>query len=77
MEPIQANTHSFIVKIWVTESTPENSLVTWQGQITHVPSGERRYFTDFGELRAFMTVYLQQLGVKPTWQDHLRQWWRG
>jgi hypothetical protein len=80
MESIEPNTHSFIVKIWLVELRGEGERTTWRGQITHVPSGQRHYFTDLDEITTCVTPYLDQWGVKPTWLGRTRQWlrrWRG
>jgi hypothetical protein len=65
MDLIEFNTHSFIVKIWLEETTEEAGQATWRGHITHVPSGERRYVQDLGDIAAFIAPYLERMGVKP------------
>ena len=42
VETSEANTHSFIVKIWLEVTAEETRPAVWCGQITHGPSGERR-----------------------------------
>ena len=70
MTSIQPNTHSFIVKVWVDDAGQA------QGRITHVPSGQVRHFVNVGEIATFVTPYLQQLGMKPTWSWKIRHWRR-
>jgi hypothetical protein len=38
--------HSFIVRIWLEESTAEAPQPSWRGSITHVLSGRRQFFVD-------------------------------
>jgi hypothetical protein len=71
---IQPNTHSFVVKIWSEETGAAPHRIVWRGQITHVPTGERRSFSDLAEIQVFVAPYLQQLGVKPVWWWRVRQW---
>ena len=35
----------------------------WRGSVTHVPSGEKRYFDAFAHLVEHMERYLEMLGV--------------
>lgn len=58
-----STSQSFIVKIWIEETAAEAGRVLWRGHITHVPSGDRCYFQDFGAMLAFMKTRLQWLGV--------------
>ncbi len=60
---LELNTHSFIVKIWLEETSEETGRATWRGYITHVPSGERRYFQDLKTASAFIVDYLEQMDV--------------
>lgn len=57
-------THSFIVKIWLEEVAEGARQAVWRGHITHVPSGERRYLKDLGDISDFIMSYLQEMGVK-------------
>jgi hypothetical protein len=64
LDQFEANTHPFVVKIWLEETAKEAGQATWRGHITHVPSGERRYLRDLGEIEAFITPYLERMGVR-------------
>jgi len=64
MDPLESNIHSFIIKIWLEETAEEAGRVTWRGHITHVPGGERRYLQDLDKVAAFITPYLEEMGVK-------------
>ncbi|MCI0391849.1 MAG: hypothetical protein MOB07_24165 [Acidobacteria bacterium] len=55
---------SFIIRFWVDESSQENAPARWRGQITHVPSGEKRYLQNFEEILNFIAPYLEALGVE-------------
>jgi hypothetical protein len=85
MDAFEANNHSFIVKIWLEESADEDGKAVWQGHITHVFTGERRYFMNLDEISAFITPYLTRMGVKlgdtwnwklTRWRHRLQSWWR-
>jgi hypothetical protein len=51
----QPNSHSFIVRMWVNDSTQGAEHPDWRGYVTHVPSGDRRYFKTLEEL----CIYIQ------------------
>lgn len=77
---VEFNTHSFIVKIWLEETAEETNKPIWRGHITHVPSGKRNYFQDLNGIIAFVTPFLERLGVRLgiIWQirDRLTVWVR-
>lgn len=64
MESIEASTQSFVIKVWLEETAVKGTRARWRGHITHVPSGERRYVEDFGQIRDFMAPYLESMGVR-------------
>ena len=74
MESIESDSHSFVVKIWLVELSDADGRITWRGQVTHVPSGQRTYFTDLDELTTCLSSYLKQWGVKPPWFKAVRRW---
>jgi hypothetical protein len=57
--------YSFVVKIWQEESTTEAGAPRWRGRITHVPSGEKRYFEDLQTIVEFIQSYLGSMGNSP------------
>jgi hypothetical protein len=65
MELPELHTHSFVVKIWLEEAAADGHGAAWRGHVTHVPSGERRYFEALTEMADFVMPYLQEMGVKP------------
>jgi hypothetical protein len=71
MDEPEATSHSFIVRVWLEETAEEAGRAIWRGSITHVPSGQRKYLQELGELVAFIQVYLQTMGV-----DDDRRWYR-
>jgi hypothetical protein len=81
---IEANTHVFIIKLWLEERDPLGTWAIWRGHITHVPSGGRRYFDDLALLETIIAPYLEALGIRHT-PDHtsrfirecLRRLWGG
>jgi hypothetical protein len=70
MDQFEANTHSFIVKIWREEVSSDTSQAAWRGHITHVPGGERRYLRSLDDLSTIIIPYIEEMGVK------LSLWWR-
>ena len=73
VEASEANIHPFIVKIWLEETIEEARQATWRGQITHVPSGKRRAFSDLSDITAFIVPYLESMGVKPGFWQQIKQ----
>jgi hypothetical protein len=58
MDLTESQVHSFIVKLWLDSVAAEADRAAWHGHVTHVPDGERRYFTDLDEIRLFIEPYL-------------------
>jgi hypothetical protein len=58
MDLTESQVHSFIVKLWLDSVADEADRAVWHGHVTHVPGGERRYFTDLDEIRLFIEPYL-------------------
>jgi hypothetical protein len=52
---------SFLIKIWLEETTDEEGEVLWRGRITHVPGGERRFFDNLNDIARFIKPYLGEL----------------
>ncbi len=59
MDQFEAQTHSFIIKLWLEETDEESGGPVWRGHVTHVPSGERRYLQDLNGILAFVAPYLE------------------
>ena len=64
MDDLEITTLSFVLRIWIEETSAETDEVTWRGHITHVPSRMRRYVQDFGGINSFVGQYLKQVGVQ-------------
>ena len=73
MDLSESKVHSFIVKLWLEGET--NPLV-WHGQITHVPSGARRYFKKLSEITDFISDYLEDSGGEPPLKSRMKDWLR-
>ena len=68
------NTHSFIVKIWIDRTPGAEQAAAWRGHITHVPSGQRRYLKELGEIERFILPYLQVLGIEMGPLQRAKRW---
>lgn len=66
--------HSFIIKLWLEQTSEEDGPVTWHGYITHVPSGRRRYLKDLDGIKAFVTPYFEAVGVKDGMRHRVKRW---
>ncbi len=65
MDPIESGSHSFIVRIWIEETAEEAGTAIWRGHITHLLTGERRYFQDLDAMGLFIALYLERMGANP------------
>ena len=74
MELYEANTHVFVVKIWLEEGTENGGQARWRGHITHLLDGERRYIQDLDEIIDFISLYLERMGVKRKLHMRLRDY---
>ena len=74
MDSLEPDAQSFIVKVWVEESSGEAGRGVWHGHITHVPSHERRYLKNLGEIEDFIAPHLEAMGVKLGMRWRLRRW---
>ena len=76
MDEFESAAQSFIVRVWVEERAEEGDQGTWRGQITHVPSGERRYLKNLDEIGDFISPYLERMGMKLGMRWRMRHWFR-
>ena len=74
MDSLEPDAQSFIVKVWVEDNNGEAGQGVWRGHITHVPSHERRYLKNLGEIEDFILPYLEEMGVKPGMRWQIRRW---
>lgn len=70
LELFEANTHVFMIKIWLEEINVKDRQAKWRGYITHIPSGERQYVESLSAIISFIIHYLKEMGAQPSkiWQ---------
>jgi hypothetical protein len=61
----QDTSHSFIARFWLEPREIKDAKPIWRGVVEHVASGQRRYLEDLDEVKAFITVHLQDTGIWP------------
>lgn len=66
--------HSFIVKIWLNRNFRETGEARWSAHITHVPDGERQYFSDLNEIATLILPYLEPMKVHSGLRWRLWKW---
>jgi hypothetical protein len=71
---IESGTQSFVIKVWLEDTGEEAARATWRGHITHVPSGEKRYFKSPEEVTAFIASRLEAMGATPQPRDWAERW---
>jgi hypothetical protein len=69
-----AHTHSFIIKIWLEETTEEAGYPMWRGHITRVPGGERRYLKELDDIKQFIKPHIEAMGVKSGLRWRISRW---
>jgi hypothetical protein len=65
MAQTESNTHSFIVKIWLENSSETSGRVRWRGRILHVPDHAARHFESLNVIALFIAPYLKAMGANP------------
>lgn len=75
-ELVEAQLHSFIVKLWLEDATDDTDGTAWRGQIKHVPSGEHRHIKSFDEITDFIRPYVKSKGAGPGARGWLSGWAR-
>ena len=63
-ENLEFAPQSFIVKVWLEETSAVGGRTAWRGHITHVPSGERQYIQELDRIASFIVPYLEAMGVE-------------
>jgi hypothetical protein len=68
----EANSHVFIVRIWWESREIEGATPEWRGLIEHVPTRQRRYLRDLGDIVTFIGDFLTRVPDVPVDQveDH-------
>jgi uncharacterized protein YeaO (DUF488 family) len=64
MALLETGTQVFIVRVWPEAREIEDAPVAWRGVIEHVPTNQRRYFTDLSDVNAFIGSYLEDLDAR-------------
>ncbi len=59
----QDSSHTFIARFWLEPREIKDAKPIWRGVVEHVPTGQRRYLEDLDEIKAFISVYLQDTGI--------------
>jgi hypothetical protein len=76
MATIEANTHAFVVKVWLEETAAETGYPVWRGHVTHVASNQQQHFTYLGDVTRFILAYTPGAVTKPTLTQRWRSWLR-
>ena len=74
MDSLEPDAQSFIVKVWVEDDSETGGQSIWRGHITHVPSHERHYLKNLGEIEDFIAPHLEAMGVKLGIRWRVRRW---
>lgn len=74
MSLFETDIQSFIIKLWFEDARQDGGLVTWRGQITHVPSGTHKSVQTLEEIASFILSYLEHMGVRVDWRSRHRPW---
>jgi len=73
MDPFEANTHVFIVRIWLEPRDSATATPEWRAVIEHAPTRQQRYLNDLNVIPEFIKPYLQQMGVKFGWRERIHR----
>ena len=71
MDLTESKVHSFIIKLWLEGDT---TSFVWHGHITHVPSGERRYFKKLSGITDFVSEYLDNRRAQSDLKSRMKGW---
>ncbi len=71
---IEPDTHSFIVKFWLDEQDPDDNNIVWRGHITHVATGQRKYYNNLREMNGFLIPHLQNMKIRIPIFWRIYQW---
>jgi hypothetical protein len=74
MTSLQNKDQTFIVRLWREPSDGDESLSQWRGVVENVQHGNRRYLKDLNELTAFISPYIEKMGVKISNPKKSRKW---
>ena len=71
MDLSESTVHSFIIKLWLEGDA---TSFVWHGHITHVPSGERRYFKKLSGITDFVSEYLDGRKTQSDLKSRMKGW---
>jgi len=72
MDLTESKVQSFIIKLWLEGDA---TSFVWHGHITHVPSGERRYFKQLNGITDFVSEYLDgSKAQQPDLKSRMKGW---
>jgi hypothetical protein len=77
MDLIESGRHSFIVTVWMEETTAESGRPTWRGHVTHAASRERQYFSTLDEIPTIIAPFLEGMGAKLSIFWRVKRWIQG
>jgi hypothetical protein len=63
MEPGHSDSHLFTLRLWIEPQTAGG--MTWHGKVTHVLSGETRYFREWQALFDFLVSACEIASTEP------------
>ena len=77
MNPCEADTQVFILRIWFEPREIEGAIQKWRGVIEFIPTGEKRYFKRLDEVEWIINYFLggsdNRPGVKYVFCRWLKQ----
>lgn len=75
MDPLEANTHAFIVKVWLEQAEDDTGRATFRGHVTHAMTGQRHAIKRLRDIPRVIASYLEQgPGASGSWFPP--RWWR-
>ncbi|KAA3664734.1 MAG: hypothetical protein DWQ04_04225 [Chloroflexi bacterium] len=70
MKEIESQIFSFVIKIWIEEESIVSGNESWRGRITHIPSGDEKYFRDLSIIVPIIKSYISALDTET---DHTQK----
>lgn len=63
MSPLENDTEVFIVRVWLERPKSKTAPAEWRGVVEHVGTKARHFFKEPDGMVAFITPYLERMGV--------------
>jgi hypothetical protein len=70
LNPLDSQSHVFVLKVWLEEPATASQPALWRGQITHAITGDRCYFQSLQPMLDFLLRYLNQWESDRSRQSH-------